>query len=522
MPVLRLRLLGVLAVVLAVNLVAAMLWRVALPGFPLRLGTGGASTSTSTGKTPSAPDPAAAGVPAETVVADLLSRFPAPAGWDAQPADPAVVGSVIDARCPVKGRYSAAVSAALSFTRAATSSRSRPSTANMAGMSVTVAAYPAGLGAGALEQLRAAVDLCSGVYPVEAVSAGTETFAVEDDGGVFSSGPSGRTLWVRVGDVVASVSVRGTSTAALSDVVSAWLATWPEVLSSAVCPGPESTVKDVARSPLSGRYTGWVYEEPVTLTAAQAAKADKDGQAQAQKLAASQGVVSVVVPSAPTVLPQVASLPAYPMTVQVALPASPPAPGEEPVWPAEPVGVPVAHLVADPIGPGCGWAFTGMVAPSFTPSAAEAQAQAAKVAHANDLMAARARWWADRWVYGRAVTGYAAKVTAWNRWVGQASIAVAAAWWTQYDRDLVEYRAAAARYPAQLSAYTAAHAAWVSCTTPTPRPSSSTTPTPAPTSTLPVVCGAEPVAPVPPVEPLLPSLARPLPTTASLTPGPTR
>lgn len=443
--------------------------------------------------TPSASAPATATLPALAVLDTLAAAAPTPDGWSLQGRTSArQLGTILDQRCaPADDPVAATVAR----------SRSYAAPGTLSGASVQVLAYPAGLGAKITDQLRTRTKACAHTSIADDdLGWGAESFIIRDNGGRDGSGASGRTVVFRIGDVVGVVAVRSGNAGSLAPQWAAdWYATWGSVLTQEICPQQTSTTADADRSPLSSTYQGgWLKRDTIQLDDARRAAADTAGQILIRsKVGAGKDIT--LPEQALNYAAPLAEIPDYPSTLTVSLPGAKPTKPAAPKFPAAPTTLTTAAFrVADPQGPGCGWAFTGQPMPEFKDAQSTREAEGARIKAAADLAAARTQWWADRLAYATDYAAYAKQADTWNSWANQARQAIAATWWASYDTSVRAYS------DAQI-AYIAAMAQWKQngCETPT----APTSPTPAPTVTAQPSspsCAVAPAAPSAPVEPALP------------------
>lgn len=455
-------------------------------------------------------------IPAEPVSTKLVSLFPTPTNTLLTMNPVGVPGLPVDYQCPTTA-----------VTPAVTKSATIAAGAGK-GVSVQARAYPAGLGGTAIQAIRTQLQNCDSAYETTGARIGDESVTFTDNGSPAGGGNSGTTTVFRRGDMVGVVATRNYGDA--EQLASAWNATWGKVLTKRVCPGQTSDPEDATRNPLSGDYRGWERTEKVTL--------DMEGQTAAD--AATVFTVRVNTPSGPRLdygaLPTKPgktltknldlTLPWYPDYLNVSLPPQPEV-KPKPEFPTSPSDdAPATFAVADPIGPGCGWKFTGMIAPQYDEAKEAAKAEASRVTAAATLRASLTDWGIARWGYLEQYTAYAKSVAAQKAWVTAATTAIATAWWADYDEKRATYEQEYATWQAEYNQWKIDNAACEAnqptpeptpTPTPTPTPSpgdpfASPTPTPTPTETY--VPGPEPVnpcppAPEPPAKPERPNLPRP-------------
>jgi hypothetical protein len=153
----------------------------------------------------------------------------------------------------------------------------------------------------------------------------------------------------------------------------------------------------------------------------------------------------------------------------------------------------VPSRAEDPTGPGCGWAFTGMLAPPYD-AALEAELARQRVEQAEGLLlAAQAQWQESLIGYWALVPAYEEQAALFTAYAAEVA-EVAAAWdlisaqRAAYDEAVVAYNDAVVARDAFLAEQAAARAAYEAalavCGASSPPPTP--TPTPDPTSTDPV------------------------------------
>ena len=152
--------------------------------------------------------------------------------------------------------------------------------------------------------------------------------------------------------------------------------------------------------------------------------------------------------------------------------------------------------VDDVTGPGCGWAFTGSVAPAVDTEAIGAATAAATVAAKSSLTTTQTAWLTAATAYPAALEAYTAELTAWTAYVDQVTTALAS-WKTQavlvaaheaaiaqVDTETTARNAFLAAQDSARQTYTAQVAACVAPLVPVPDPTSSPVSNPAPTPTV--------------------------------------
>jgi hypothetical protein len=214
-----------------------------------------------------------------------------------------------------------------------------------------------------------------------------------------------------------------------------------------------------------------------------------------------------------------------------------------------PVPAPTVSVVPsradDPVGPGCGWAFTGQVKPPFDQVEQAAVANALAVQAQQELTGAQALWQSDVVSYWQQVPVYEQQAAAFLAYA--AAVQRVADSWDSITRQRDDYAAAVAAYDAAvqvrndfLDQQAVAQAAYddelVRCSavpSSTPAPTDTSLPTPTPTGTAtpgPTDTGLPGCPPVvPPIllqtPPPLPPLPTPPPDPrppSAISPSPTR
>jgi len=432
--------------------------------------------------------------PAQTAVATVLGGT-APTGWTPAGALAWSGGTPFDAAC---GRPT--VDAALSGARVYDLGRSQ--------VVLTVSAYTAGSGAVAMVGWAARLTQCTNasvsVEPVAGLS--TDAFVAT----LRSGGTPASALFWRRGDVLAVVATASSSGSGLAGLAAAADPLLVSALTG-ICANTASTVADAARSPWVARdqFTGLTALVTVTT-------------APSPTPAPPQGVTPVPATWSPSPLPSISypvrpADPVYPLDLPTAvgspLPPSPLAPA--------PLSSAVPSRVDDPTGPGCGWAFTGQVAPPYD-ATTESQLALGRVTQAQQaLVAAQQAWQVSVVGYWQSVGDYQAQAAAYVAYAS-AVRQVAQAWDVisgqrqAYADAVTAYNlAAAARQQFlldQAAAQTAYDQAVAACQTATP-PTDTAVPT---DPTLPT----DSATPLPTDVPVLGGCPPPVPAILSQ-PGPT-
>lgn len=439
----------------------------------------------------------APGAPAGRVIAQLLAANPA-----------GLPGGMRDASS-VTGTVAPAVALTCDEPVGPVLSRQRSWAATSGGLgtgiTVTASAYSAGAGAAAMKAMRTARPECSKGITVESLDGvGVEALrAYRSVGGVGVA-----SIVLRRGDVLVSVTgARLDPPRALVDDLDHRL---DQLLRApGVCADQQADVAAFARSLVIGQkgFRGLQVATPVPLPSA------------------STPLPDLAVPSATVALPApvLATTPAEPYW-----PPSAPEAVASPSVPVVPSPYPTQTTVLQPkddtVGPGCGWAFTGMTAPVFDDDAAArttSERANAAVAGMQALVWAypdKARAYADQWAaYTKAATEYAqtnqkiAEVEQAWAVIRQQQADYAAAL-QQYQAALADYTSFAERQQAAVTAY---QQALVACATVTPE-APTNAPTTATTPATPTPGAPSTTAPTTPA-PAGPTTAAP---TTSSTPAP--
>jgi hypothetical protein len=377
---------------------------------------------------------------------------------------------------------------------------------------LTVSAYSAGSGAVAIRDWLARIGSCSGA-PVGVAAPGSPTPDAFVASSPAAGGVRGATaIFWRRGDVVAVIAVAmsgASGMTALAAQVDPALAT----ALVGVCANPQSTVADAVRSPWVERDAFAGLTAPVRVTAAPSPTPVPPA-----------GVTPVPSTWSPTPLPSISypqrpADPIWPSDLPTGGVASPVPPAV--LLPAPTLSV-VPSRLDDPVGPGCGWAFTGQSAPPFD-AATEAVLAQGRVAQATEnLAAAQVAWQASIVGYWQAVAAYSGQATSYTAYAaGVRDVATA---WDRITAARQAYADAVTAYNAAIAAreqffldQAAAQAAYddaiavCQAISPSATPTDTATPTltPAPTDT-PVTPECPPA--VPPILGQLPPSIPPLPS----------
>src|SRR6478609_841284 len=253
-------------------------------------------------------------------------------------------------------------------------------------VSVRISAYGAGQGSAALAGLVDRLRSCDGAGTYGTAIGPTST-AVSAWSQTSSSNASSLT-WNRA-DVIASVTVPRSSAAGLAPIAESVDNALLEALDG-TCASTDEKVSDIGRSPWSGRtFTGNLTPRAVEL-------AYPDPSSSPTPVLPS-GVPTVPVPGPTVYVPKISTLPPHVTPSPTTAPST---------------SVDVLEQVADPTGPGCGWAFTSQGAPNFDPAAAEAQVTEDIAVAQQQLQAADAAWQLFRSTYAVEYANYVAQAEA--------------------------------------------------------------------------------------------------------------
>jgi len=421
-------LVGVVAVVFAVLTVLGL----TLLGVPLLPRQEAVAAGATPSPTPTVDEVALASSPAQTTITTVLGPAPA-AGWVPAGAVAWSGGTPFDASC---GRPT--TDAVLSGTRVYAIGRPQ--------FVLTVSAYTAGSGAVAIRDWQTRLTSCASA-PVTVTQPAVPTsdaFVVSvpqseaQPGGTAQ--PGATAIFWRRGDVVAVLAVPVAGAKGMQILASQLDPALVRALTG-VCANQASTVADAVRSPWVARdqFVGLASPIPVTMAPSPTPRPPS-------------GITPAPVGWSPTPLPSV-SMPVRPA---------------DPVWPealpATEVGSPVPPSVlapaptlsvvpsrfADPVGPGCGWAFTGQTGPPYDP-AAEAVAAQGRVAQAREgLSAAQQAWQANVVQYWAQVGEYTTQANAYTAYaLAVRKVAVA---WDRITAERTAYADAVERYNAAAAA----------------------------------------------------------------------
>jgi hypothetical protein len=428
-------------------------------------------------------------LPAETVLGQVFASDPAllPGdGWRAASDQGGALGTPFDYPC---GTPEGAAPVAVESRGWAQTTGPLPSDLRAA-VTVSMRAYGAGGGAAAFAALEDSITGCSGASQSARSGLGVEAMAARN-------AVTAALVW-REGDVLGVVTYQAAGNPGDLAAVTALAGEFDGRLTAAlsgVCVAVDSTLADAGRSPYINRaaFTGRTVPYTVTLDQSFADAAT----ARQAATTAQSGVVApaVAVPAPVITLPTIGTLPTRP-TGEGVTPDALPTKVDKPTAPTAPVAAAttkdIPRVVADPDGPGCGWAFTGQVAPAFDATAADTALKAAEKSTQSQLQTAWVTWLQQRDAYYVAYAAFQQQADAYIAYAQQVSDARVA--WAKidaarktYDQQMKTYNdAVAARdkfLADQQTAQTAFDAAVASCQTSTASPSETASPTGSPTST---------------------------------------
>jgi hypothetical protein len=417
---------GVVVALVAITFAAVTALGLTLLGVPLLpRQTAAAATPTPT-PSPTIDAVSLASSPAQRVISTVLGSAVA-TGWTPAGAVAWSGGTPFDSPC---GRPT--VDAVLSGARVYSVGKSQ--------VVLTVSAYTAGSGAVAIRDWAARLGSCA-TAPVLVSAPGVPTTDAFVATLPAAGGETGATaIFWRRGDVVAVLAV-ASATAPGMPALAAQVDPALVTALTGVCVDQASTVTDGVRSPWVAREGFLGLTAPVRVTTAPSPTPVPPA-----------GITPVPVTWAPSPLPSIS----YPQR-----PA-------DPVWPTDlPTGglaSPVAPVVLlpaptlslvpsrldDPVGPGCGWAFTGQSAPPFDAGREAVTAQGRVVQANEDLAAAQLAWQASVVSYWQAVAAYSAQATSYLAYA--AGVRDVARAWDRISAQRTAYADAVNAYNAAVSA----------------------------------------------------------------------
>lgn len=325
---------------------------------------------------------------------------------------------------------------------------------------VFLAVYPAGQGGVELERQLAGVRGCGGGWSAAVDGPGVQA---HDVFATWDGKRSTTRVW-RHGDVLTYAVVDRVHAARLGDLTAALDGVVTGALDGK-CVSPASVVADANRSPFHapGGYVGYLLPERVAIAAAELPEAPEEATVQVGEETVTLDYATFpFVPEdiAEVERPQVPPYPVWPeLPAEVEVPAAPEAPETPPVE----TTVEVAH--DDPEGPGCGWAFTGQVAPPFDADKAKADRDVA-VLHAQDELEDGVDGWKQAVTsYWQAWPAYLEQVAAYRTYSDEVA-EVTAAWeviaeqWRQYEEAHAQWREQAEERAERVAAREALETEW--------------------------------------------------------------
>ena len=488
---------GVVAVVFAVLTVLGLV-ALGVPLLPRQEAVAASATPT---PTPTIDQVALASSPAQKAITTVLGPAPA-TGWLPAGAVAWSGGTPFDTSC---GRPT--TDAVLAGTRVYAIGKQQ--------VVLTVSAFAAGAGAVAMRDWEARLAACPNApVTVTHVAAPTSDAFVASVPAVAAAAggtaqPGATAIFWRRGDVVAVVAVPAAGARGMPDVASQLDPALVQALTG-VCANQASTVADAVRSPWVARdqFIGLASPVPVAMAPSPTPRAPS-------------GVTPAPAGWSPTPLPSVSlpvrpADPVWPDTLPATQVVSPVPPSI--LAPAPTLSM-VPSRLDDPVGPGCGWAFTGQNGPPYV-AAAEAVAAQGRVAQAKlDMSVAQQAWQANVVQYWSQVAAYTTQADAYSAYAAEVR-KVALAWdritaeRTAYASAVDVYNAAAAAREQFLLDQAAAQNEYDTAVALCEGISPSTTPSPSasPSSTDPSVQCPPPVPPIlSQVAPTVPPLPTPPP-----------
>jgi len=495
----RSRLAAVMTVGAALTLVGATVLGVSAAGVPL-LGRGPSEAAPPVPAPTPRPVVAITQTPAHQTFTALLNQAPNSA-WQPVGEISWIGGTPYDQSCGRPAQIGASIAG------------SRVYQAVGGQVMVSLMAYSAGLGAGAFQDWQHQLSTCGGVstYSVPGPTSDTTSPSAPTDAlvawGANVKGSATASLMWRRGDILAWIS----APESLKNSLGTKSLQFDQLLLGVVrgsCASVDSALADAARNPwLAPKdFTGLIQQVPVAVSHAPWPTLPPG----------STPVPHTYVPSpAPSI--SYPSRPADPVW-----PVDLPTPVATPDLPLVPTLPPSATSVPsrapDPVGPGCGWAFTGQVPPRYDEVQQVALARGLADQARAALLQAQAQWQSSTLNYWQQVPTYATQLQDFLAYA--AAVRDVALSWDSisaqrdaYDKAVAAYNDALAAQQQfiteQQQAQAAYDAALTACAnapvyTPVPLPTFTPAPTTSPSDT------ASPT-----------SSAGPNPTDSSPTPGPT-
>jgi hypothetical protein len=370
------------------------------------------------------------------------------------------------------------------------------------GTTVALATYTAGTGALAFKTQREKSSSCvennTAVSNVDESGIGSEAFTIR----VSRAGATSQTTVFRRGDVIGFVLVDGGASADPSRVVDGILAK----SMGGQCVNENSTTDDAKRTLWSGEtFTGLLVETDASIEAWKIPSPPTSASYKPTPIPAGiDQVIAVTMPDVPD-YPVWPKLPDEKKTPE--LPKSPEV--------SHPTSKTVLTRISDNKGPGCGWSFTGTVAPTFNESDIKASNDSIISAAQQELEAGAAAWSTSVLSYWESIDAYTKSLEEYEKFRTEV-IKVDEAWnpihdqWKSYYTSLANYenevKARDAFIARQSKAQKSYDAAVQACNvpepTPTPTPTVRPTQSPSPAPTTP----APKPTPVPTTTPSAPSV----------------
>lgn len=431
-----------------------------------------------------------AGVPTvqagQAVPAAIEEPAPAPAAWQETPAGQALLQALTAAPggWAKEGEVQRAVTPPFPYScpqpgTAPAVSLAQTYSVNGARIQVITQAYTAGAGAEAMSRQLGNAGVCSGsdgsatVSGTTGAAPGVESHLASTNRGNVRA----TVISSRRGDVITHiVGPPGAPMQALG-------VTFDNSLSKSIqgkCAHEDSKVEDATRSPWAAAgYKPFTQPEKVSIAAAQLPDIPAGTTATRVELPGKSLDLSEVKPS---------PKPAYPvwpvMPDPLQLPEAPEAPQAK-----APTETAIDAPAEDKAGPGCGWAFTGMKAPTFDPAAAAIAKTNLTLAAMSKLNADAKKWQSSVLDYWVKFAAYEKAATAYKDY-SKAVSDVNAAWaeigkqWDAYNDRLEAFRKQTKARADFLTAQKAASADYDKATAvcnapqpPAPTPTPSTAPT---------------------------------------------
>lgn len=332
-------------------------------------------------------------------------------------------------------------------------SLSRAFTVDGRPLQVMTTAYTAGLGSKGMADRFAKVRSCAGgdagISTANLTGIGVEAYQIE----VNKAGAASRDIMWRYGDVVVYLIAESTN-GNTYNLAKSFNDNLVQKMNG-ICLANDSSESDWGRTPWgNSTFTGLITDRKVeiekvglpaitgaTPTPAPTGTAAPSSPASVEPTTAPTFEAHPLEP-AKTELPEVSlpdkptAYPVWPLLPQpVAKPTEPNSPAKEPPFQSS-----VKEQVEDVKGPGCGWAFTGTVAPLFKAADAKTAADELEKAEKTRLAEESKKWQSDVLQYWKDYDAFKKQVPAWNAYVENVNT-VAAAWdaisrkWATYNAN---------------------------------------------------------------------------------------